>query len=64
MSESESEADDGDAVSRCARLFPAKAGIQRGVAGNSPLERGAGDVAAPAWGKTFPYCRENLDAIR
>jgi len=34
-----------------------------GVAGISPLEWGAGDAAAPAWGKSFPQPQEPLDDV-
>jgi len=40
----------GDAVSRCAALLTAKA-VVRGVAGNSPLEWGAGDFFSSRVGK-------------
>lgn len=41
----------------CARRGPRRRG---GVAGNSPLEWGAGDAAPPAWGKSFPHVVINL----
>ncbi len=38
-----------------ATLFPAPAGVKEERCGNSfPLEWGAGELLAPAWGKSFP----------
>jgi hypothetical protein len=49
----------GDAVSP-APNYSRRKPASEGVAGHFPLELGAGEFVAPAWGKPFP---QSLDAL-